>query len=358
MTDRMQDDQLDREIRAFLAWQAEQIAGAPTATEMAMRVSSHAGTATFGLRIAPRLVWVVLAGLLMAALLGATLIGANLLQPRPLPVAGYGWIAFSTQPGWPEHGHDYWGLGGDIYLVRQGIQPKMIVSRGTRNVSNVCPAFSPDGLTLVYGEHAGSNRALVFLAVSSDGSTSETARLDVPGEGNVPCPRWSSDGTRVAYVEGDSLVYVEHRNGTIVVRGLDGSTLAPGPGDPSVEDFQRSVDTRLLSPTGDLVALTDERGLVVTKPDGSGARILVSPHQFSVIGNYPEPFDLLPYAVPAWSADGRYVVAMLDVGEAFSLLEISVQSPVETVVLASNVGVNGASRWPGRGDVSWQPVFP
>ena len=63
MTDRMRDEQLDREIRGFLAWQAEDITDAPTATEMAMQISSRAGLATAGVAPgAPQLVWVVLAG--------------------------------------------------------------------------------------------------------------------------------------------------------------------------------------------------------------------------------------------------------------------------------------------------------
>ena len=55
MTDRMDDAQLDREVRSFLAWQAEDVAGAPSATEMATRISDRAGTATAGLRVAPKL---------------------------------------------------------------------------------------------------------------------------------------------------------------------------------------------------------------------------------------------------------------------------------------------------------------
>lgn len=84
MTDRLGDEQLDREIRGFLTWQAEEIAQAPTATEMAVRISSRVGTRTLGLRLAPQLVWVLLAGLLVVALVGAMVTGASFLQGRPL----------------------------------------------------------------------------------------------------------------------------------------------------------------------------------------------------------------------------------------------------------------------------------
>jgi hypothetical protein len=84
MTDRMRDEQLDSEIRAFLAWQVGDIAGAPTASEMAERISARAGMRARGLRLTPQLVWVVLAGLLILALIGAA-VGAMSLRPTLLP---------------------------------------------------------------------------------------------------------------------------------------------------------------------------------------------------------------------------------------------------------------------------------
>lgn len=89
MTDRMRDEQLDGEIRAFLAWQAEDIANAPTATEMAMRLNERAGArtvrrgASFGLSWVPTL---VLVALLVAAAIGAAFVGARLLRNDSTPV--------------------------------------------------------------------------------------------------------------------------------------------------------------------------------------------------------------------------------------------------------------------------------
>jgi hypothetical protein len=320
-------------------------------------------------RLALRWSLVVLAvvATLLAAVAG---IGAFLRErsPLPRPAVSNGWIAFSSQAGWPEVGHDYMGSGGDVYLVREGVLPKIIVSRGARNTSNVCPAFSPDGLTLAYGHRDGSSRAVVFLRVSADGSASETARLDVPGDGNVPCPRWSSDGTRIAYLVDDSRLFVEdppHRFATIVVRGLDGSTLVPRAGDPSADDLKRTgfaLDTvPLLSPSGNRMVLADGRGVVVERPDGSEARVLMSRERFAEILGYAPGTTLEPYAIAAWSPDSRQVVVMGDVsGYDFTMLAISVESPFGAVVLAPFVRVNSASgsSFPGRVDVSWQPVFP
>lgn len=83
MTERMSDERLDHEIRGFLAGQAEEVAGAPSATVVALRISERAGTATAGRRVAPQVAWVVLAGLLVFALLGALATGANRPQLAP-----------------------------------------------------------------------------------------------------------------------------------------------------------------------------------------------------------------------------------------------------------------------------------
>ena len=287
--------------------------------------------------------------------------------PGPLPSlspsrASNGWIAFSTQPGFPEAMHECCGSGGDIYLVREGIEPRLIVSRGSANTSNVCPAFSPDGLTLVYGHRDGASRALILLAVNADGSVSETARLDVADGSNVPCPRWSTDGNRLAYLDGLSRDGVPTgQRASLVVRGLDGSTLVPGPTDPNLGDLIRTTsfvdsNTPFQSPSGDWAVLADTRGVVVERPDGSDARVLLTPAEFgSLVGDC---CSLTPYSFPAWSPDGKYVLAMGDVGRpSFTLAAISVDSPAQSIVLAHDVAVNSASNWPVRGDSSWQPIF-
>jgi hypothetical protein len=87
MTDRMPDEQLDGEIRTYLAWQAGDIADAPTATEMAMRISERAGARTRGLRLTPQIVWVVLAGLLILALIGGAVGAMSLRQPVQPPLS-------------------------------------------------------------------------------------------------------------------------------------------------------------------------------------------------------------------------------------------------------------------------------
>ena len=134
-----------------------------------------------------------------------------------------------------------------------------------------------------------------------------------------------------------------------MIRGLDGSTLTAAAGDPSATDFVAASDADpLLSPSGDWMARlsTGASGcqLVVSKPDGGGAHIL--------------PLSYCPYAMATWSPDGRQVLLMEDVsGTAFTMHALAVDGPTDVTVV-SMVGTNGARSWPGRGDVSWQPVFP
>jgi Tol biopolymer transport system component len=164
-------------------------------------------------------------------------------------------------------------------------------------------------------------------------------RILVPGSGSTLCPLWSSDGKRVAYLD----------RGTVVVRGLDGSTPAGVAGDPRVEDFglgRLSTDP-LLSPRGDRIARLSGPNcqIIVARPDGTDSHVVPVSTQCG-------------YALATWSPDGRHVLLMQDVsGIDFTVQAIAVDSPFDMVTIVSTVRTNGARSWPGWGDVSWQPVL-
>jgi hypothetical protein len=258
------------------------------------------------------------------------------LPSLPPSRAQNGWIAYSTDG--QASGLTGIAPGSDIYLVREGSTSRLIADRAGGGTRNVCPVFSPDGTRLAFGELSSQGRAVVVVGLDANGAINQTERLAVPGSGEAVCVRWSSDGTRIAY----------HDSHQIVVRGLGGSTLPGAPGDPSDSYFVPAYDSDpLRSPSGDWARLSSVAGgcqLVVSPPDGSPAHVL--------------PLSYCPYALAAWSPDGRQVLLMEDVsGSAFTIHAIAVDSSTDVAVVSA-VGTNGAPAWPGRGDISWQPVFP
>ena len=121
------------------------------------------------------------------------------------------WIAYSTVPGdglWRRAGNP---TGSDVFVVRQGREPKLVAGRRDGKTWNVCPAFSPDGTMLAFGTTSPAGQSLSVVRMTRAG---RRAHLKVHEGRLPPCPQWSANSSRVAYV----------RNGKVIVRGLDGSS--------------------------------------------------------------------------------------------------------------------------------------
>lgn len=371
MSDTTRDEQFERELRRFLAWQADDTVGAPSATELAARIAGRRRAAGPGSVLAlpayqrPVLIAVLLALLLALLLGGAVFFGSPLLpdltivendpiaQNTPLPATTQstienGWIVFSTQPGGRQSGATDSRSGGDIYIGREGVAPTVIVSRGPASISNVCPTFSPDGSKIVYGEGAALQRAVVVLDIAADGSVAPNTRLNVAGSGAAPCPRWSTDGRRLAYM----------LDGALVVKNLDGSSTEPRAGDPvAAELVLQGEDPGIVtSPSGQLTAELTASGAVFAAADGSFQRVVrFDDFRWMARSGYPPE---TPYGLAGWSPDSTKVLLMYDVsGRHFTMRTLSVEEPFASEVVAGFIPVNGARSWPAFGDVSWQPVF-
>ncbi len=111
----------------------------------------------------------------------------------PLAPSPNGWIAYGMQP---EDGGDQ-----DIWFVSLDGEPRRAVGTESDRVDQLCPAFSPDGRRLAYGQvdrsGATPSMAVVVADVSAEGDVSEAFRVEVVGA--PPCPIWSPTGDRIAF---------------------------------------------------------------------------------------------------------------------------------------------------------------
>ena len=113
--------------------------------------------------------------------------------PAPTATVWKGWVAFSAGP-----------TNGDIYLVKDGSPARRIFGSDNDNLDQICPAFSPDGARLAFGQatNHGSGATgigLVIAELSAEGEPSDTTTIALDGLEEPPCPVWSADGRWLAF---------------------------------------------------------------------------------------------------------------------------------------------------------------
>lgn len=340
------DERIDRALRRFLVLRAADTAGMPTVDELVRGIRGDAAPVRRTQQ--PLLVWIAIAASMLLVAWGAFVFAGAALRTDEPDRGGEptnGWIAFSTQPGTVQVGATDYDEGGDIYLVRPGVEERLIVSRGEDKTWNVCPLFSPDGTKLVYGERGSGGSALVILSVTPDGSVTARSRLDVPVAAAAPCPSWwSEDGRVVGYLQFESSTDVENPAPSLHFRGVDGATPTDVADAPPAERLLAARDESgpLISLLGDRITEAND-GLVVIRRDGS---------RHEIAGTVS-----VGYSIPAWSPDGRQFLVMSDGGRGFTMTAFSTDRPGSEILVYSAL-VNGVRSFPGRGDASWQAVYP
>ena len=258
-------------------------------------------------------------GLLVLAIAGAFAIAGALLREQPKPVGplSNGSIVFRANGA---AGSDLSGPvvdvragESDMFAVEVGGQPRRIVGDDLDHDIQMCPTVSPDGTRLAYlaldsttitptpapvpaGQSFGPNPSYVgplslwfeIVGLDANGTPSgEARRIAIPptADGGVGCPRWSPDGTRLAFTidlpEGGRQLFVVGPDATL-------TTLARGGA------FDWGPDGRQMV-VGDIAAW-------LVPVDGGAARTLIG---------------VVPNAV-AWSPDGS---------------RIAIRTPVELLVV-------------------------
>jgi Tol biopolymer transport system component len=215
----------------------------------------------------------IIAFLLVSAL-AILLAGAAFLAGRRPPVlprsdAANGWIAVSANRA---------GLGdhfGDIYLLSEGDTPRRIIGSDGDALAQACPQFSPDGQRLAYGEADNfsletnergrwpvANRAVVVVGLDDNGDASppiiHVALPTDPGE--IPCPEWSPDGTRIAYKDGSELRVTDATSGKT-------STFQTAAAAWGLNDLQWSRD-------GTRIAVSEPGQIRIVPVDGSATSLI------------------------------------------------------------------------------------
>lgn len=244
------------------------------------------------------------------------------IPPPPATRASNGWVAFMRYSSMNS------GSPGEIYLVREGVEPRRIVGANADNGRMLCPRFSPDGTRLAYGEGTGPSgperlerpqRAVVIINLDRDGSRigSET-RIPVVGTGTVPCPEWSPDGRRIAFQS-----FAPFDEGALSI-----ATLGVSP--PSIDTVAvpGGYFAFKWSPDGSVIAVSPPSGVALIDTHSLESRILRK-------GDYFGPL--------AWSPDGsRLIVSTLH-----SLRVVRIDGTASDI----DLGAGSSPSWSPNGDL-------
>jgi hypothetical protein len=312
---RLTDAQLEAGLRRILPTVAQaglqaRILGEVEATRQDRPLPTLLGRLTDADPVARRRAQLLVAAVLVAiGLAAAGVVGALLIDRLRNPIPGVtsnGFVVVSANPPYVGGGEH-----GDIYLVFEGGAARRIIGSDGDGIAQACPAFSPEGRRLAYGEARASgtvdnghgswpvgDRAVVVVDLNDRGDPSPPVmRVSVgAGQGPLACPRWSPTGRFVAFrVAAELWIAEPATGGTRVIpirpeRGWQQNDLA-------------------WSRDGSLLAVAEPAQIRVVRADGSVASVI------GVKGGTPSWLSWTPdkrvvYQTTDYSTDGVSIDAV------------------------------------------------
>lgn len=237
-----------------------------------------------------------------------------------LPVNGL--IAVSANPG-DVGGGEF----GDIYLVGEGTAARRIIGSDGDGIAQACPAFSPDGRRLAYGEASASDlpittfrgewpvtgRAVVVVEVDSGGNSSPPIMRVAagPDPGPVPCPEWSPSGGHVAFRVGSELWVADAASGETTVFAV-------------TQQSQWEQNELEWSRDGSSIAVSEPGRIRVVRMDGGESNLI------AVDGDTQSPDAATPVSLGWTAGDERIVFISTDPFDGLAVNVIDVDGNNDT----------------------------
>jgi hypothetical protein len=368
------DDRVERDLRRYLDWQANQLGGAPSAQAVSARIGERVGTGSrawpigrlglpSGAGRTNRVVWVVvLLGLLLALALGVAFVGSP--KPRLVVVEP----SLPVSPAAIAYHHN-----GPITIANGSGVMAFDPATGAPTLEAgpaVYVDWSPDGRRLAIVNGARLSVFDTLTSVATPVNPGLTIRSPIA---------WSPEGNRIAYLDLDGVHVVD------VASGAD-TQLPTLPG--SLEATRVPQNRPFWTPDGQVIRYTTQGQTYATRVDGSGASLITLPNTslvWSLVWSpdgtkvayladppqEPAPTGGDPYALQVWiaNADGTHPSKVFErPGCCLGINPIGpIWSPSGTE-LALDVGAfgleviditSGSARNLGAipsGDLGWRPV--
>lgn len=160
-------------------------------------------------------------------------------EPQPAPVRNGTWVVVAAPHLDTDPDAEPWTRGDrpNLFVTGPDGSARLLVGSADDGLSQQCPAFSPDGSLLAYGEGSPEGKTLVVSGFSSTGELQEpTLRIPMPAARSFVgvCPVWSPDGQRLATIAPGRGVLIADLDGTTSLVDLEAYGLREG-GDLELE---------------------------------------------------------------------------------------------------------------------------